>query len=216
MAFNSWSEGDYAGSDDVKVIDFRQRSLSIDELQMDSVLVYTRQVDELSKNTSSVRQTCQEDESLGSEVEIFQPCLSRTKTTSHVTERSEQYSSRANASTDLRSRIGDLDAEIQGCRADIEQIQNRIHECIKEKQKLERHLQELSMIDRNVKQEGMKVKLKGKGKASAHGGINYFTETFDWTDGLKSRMKSVFGIREFRLCQEGLVLVQVAFEMVLT
>ncbi len=62
----------------------------------------------------------------------------------------------------------------------------------------------------------MKVDPKGKGKASARGGINYLTETFDWTDGLKSRMKSVFGIREFRLCQAGFVFVQIVLEMVLT
>ncbi|KAF9527696.1 P-loop containing nucleoside triphosphate hydrolase protein [Crepidotus variabilis] len=35
------------------------------------------------------------------------------------------------------------------------------------------------------------------------GGVDYMTEAFDWTNGLKARMKSVFNIREFRLCQEG-------------
>jgi hypothetical protein len=184
------------------------------ESQIDSILVYTRQVDELSRGTSSVRRAPHKDEhdtTSSSEIEILQPS-SRTK----ATERSEQYSLRADASAELRSRINDLDGEIQGCHADIEQIQNRIHECMKEKQKLERHLEEESAILRNGKQGGMTVDLKGKGKASPRGGINYLTETFDWTDGLKSRMKSVFGIREFRLCQAGFVFVQIVLEMVLT
>ncbi|KAF8970329.1 P-loop containing nucleoside triphosphate hydrolase protein [Flammula alnicola] len=42
---------------------------------------------------------------------------------------------------------------------------------------------------------------KGKGKAQQR--TNYSTEEFDWSDALKRRMKAVFGIDDFRLCQRG-------------
>lgn len=44
---------------------------------------------------------------------------------------------------------------------------------------------------------------KGKGKAKAKEGIDYGTDEFEWAHGLKARMKEIFGIREFRLCQKG-------------
>ena len=47
------------------------------------------------------------------------------------------------------------------------------------------------------------VDRKGKGKAF-QGGIDY-TKEMDWSDALKARMKNVFGIDNFRLCQQGCV-----------
>ncbi|KAF8067491.1 ATP-dependent DNA helicase [Lyophyllum atratum] len=43
----------------------------------------------------------------------------------------------------------------------------------------------------------------GKGKGKAKDGIDYGQEKFEWTHGLKAKMKAVFGIENFRLCQEG-------------
>jgi ATP-dependent DNA helicase Q1 len=40
-------------------------------------------------------------------------------------------------------------------------------------------------------------------KRSVKGAINYMTQDFDWSKGLKERMKDVFGIDDFRLCQRG-------------
>jgi ATP-dependent DNA helicase Q1 len=44
---------------------------------------------------------------------------------------------------------------------------------------------------------------KGKGKAKAKQGIDYGAEEFEWSQGLKAKMKEVFGIKDFRLCQKG-------------
>ena len=104
--------------------------------------------------------------------------------------------------TKIRGRIEELDAEVLGCRADIELIQNRIQECLKEKKKLARLL-DLSQTNPNRTTMGA----KGKGKAVPQSRMNYLQGNFDWTNGLKARMKSVFGIKEFRLCQEGWVKV---------
>jgi ATP-dependent DNA helicase Q1 len=102
---------------------------------------------------------------------------------------------------ELRARIQDLDDEVGGCYADIETIQNRIQECLTEKQKLVTQLEKASM-----KRSDTTIKTANpKGKGETVGNVNFLTQSFDWTGGLRARMKSVFGIKDFRLCQEGLV-----------
>ena len=67
--------------------------------------------------------------------------------------------------------------------------------------RMETHLREKEMLERQLARSVPRVDVKGKGKAKE--GINYMTEPFDWSEGLKARMKAVFGIQSFRLCQEG-------------
>jgi len=110
----------------------------------------------------------------------------------------KEYSIQDRPSAQLRARIDELDAEVLGCRADIEEIQNRINECLGERTRLEKQLLESGPGGGSHLNPA-----KGKGKAQQQSGINYATEIFDWTDGLKARMRTVFGIKEFRLCQEG-------------
>jgi len=62
-------------------------------------------------------------------------------------------------------------------------------------QELRRELKQLSGADK-----------KGKGKAKDVG-IDYGHDAFEWAKGLKDQMKRVFGIDNFRLCQEGCVSV---------
>jgi ATP-dependent DNA helicase Q1 len=89
------------------------------------------------------------------------------------------------------SRIAQLETEVEGYRVDMIEIQKR----------MESRLQEKEMLERQLAQPVHRVDAKGKGKAKE--GINYMTEPFDWSEGLKARMKAVFGIQSFRLCQEG-------------
>jgi len=98
----------------------------------------------------------------------------------------EQYG-RENAQ--IRARIAELDAEVRGCELDIAMIRDRMAVFLEEKKKLEQQLEQ--------------SRPSNKGKAKAQGGINYSNEQFDWSDGLKARMKAVFNIDEFRLCQRG-------------
>ncbi len=44
-----------------------------------------------------------------------------------------------------------------------------------------------------------------KGKGKAKGGIDYASEAFEWSNSLKSTMRDVFKIKNFRLCQLGCV-----------
>ncbi|KAF8816782.1 ATP-dependent DNA helicase [Phlegmacium glaucopus] len=121
---------------------------------------------------------------------------------SHDHGKNEQQLQRANGSSSsntdfdrkkqrIISRIAELDVEVEAYRVDMNNLQNR----------MEMRLQEKKILERQLAQSNPRTDTKGKGKARA--GINYTTEPFDWSDGLKARMKAVFGIHSFRLCQEG-------------
>lgn len=127
--------------------------------------------------------------------------------TRQIYERSGQASSSSNTgnpinytedygrkNADIRGRIAELDAELIGLEADKVSIANQIAIRLQEKEELERQL---------VQSNRSRVDPKGKGKAQQ--GINYSTSDFAWSKGLEARMKAVFGINEFRLCQRGYV-----------
>ena len=79
------------------------------------------------------------------------------------------------------SRIAELEAEVEECRVDMIETQKR----------METRLQEKEMLERQLEQSETRVDTKGKGKAKE--GINYMTEPFDWSEGLKARMKAEIG-----------------------
>jgi hypothetical protein len=95
----------------------------------------------------------------------------------------------------LNSQISVLDSEIEEYDRDIKKLQDLRATHVTEKNVL---LKELQQVQTRV------VCGKGKGSAS-HVGIDYTIDGFDWSEELKVRMKKVFGINSFRLCQQGLV-----------
>lgn len=158
---------------------------------MDSVLEYSRRFHQLSQPAHGRSgYNNPEDQVESPRTLISQPTsLSRQSVGEH-------------SGMELRARIQTLDDEVRGCYSDIETIRSRIQECLAEKQKLAT-LWEKSSNNHRVATSKTSRDSKGKGKAV--GNVNFSTQLFDWTDGLKARMKSVFGIQDFRLCQEGLV-----------
>jgi ATP-dependent DNA helicase Q1 len=97
----------------------------------------------------------------------------------------------------IRSRIADLEAEITGINEDLVALKNRRDVCFQEKAKLEKELGRSS------------IQNLANGKDKAHPqGTNYATEDFPWSGALESRMKAVFGIKQFRLSQRGFVLLR--------
>ncbi|KAF9486141.1 ATP-dependent DNA helicase [Pholiota conissans] len=92
----------------------------------------------------------------------------------------------------IRSRIADLEAEIRGIDEDLATLKNRRDVCLQEQAKLEKEL------------ERSRAQAHPNGKAKARPqGTNYATEDFPWSGALESRMKAVFGIKQFRLAQRG-------------
>jgi ATP-dependent DNA helicase Q1 len=93
---------------------------------------------------------------------------------------------------ELRAKVAHLDAEVETYEAEIRTTRALISLRLEERR---RAIDEL---------EAMHHTNKGKGKVNQ--GINYGNEEFEWTRGLKAKMKEMFGIKEFRLCQQGCVL----------
>lgn len=96
--------------------------------------------------------------------------------------------------TAIQSEINGVDQEIQG----LKQLRNNL---FAEKGEIEKQLKDVQPTSSNM--NGLAGR-KGKERARQDG-IDYTLE-FDWSDGLKTRMKKVFGIDNFRLCQQGCVI----------
>ncbi len=103
----------------------------------------------------------------------------------------------------LNSKISSLEAEIVSVDADIQQLRTLRQNLLAEKTAIQRELDLLTgrVGESQALNGDAPVVGKGKGKAKF---IDY-SEEFEWTPGLKDKMKRVFGIKSFRLCQEGWV-----------
>ncbi|KAF9460286.1 ATP-dependent DNA helicase [Collybia nuda] len=89
----------------------------------------------------------------------------------------------------LHARIAEYDAEIENYEAEILSTRALISLRKEDRQRMMEELESMHHTNR------------GKGKVNT--GINYGKEEFEWTRGLKVKMKEVFGIGNFRLCQQG-------------
>ncbi|KAG6333049.1 hypothetical protein ID866_6038 [Astraeus odoratus] len=98
---------------------------------------------------------------------------------------------------DLNSRVSALDIEIQDIDEQIQKLRAVQQALLLEKEGLLRQCQLLSQPGSSA---AATCRAKGKCKA-VNNTIDYSIE-FDWAPELKSMMK-VFGINNFRLCQQG-------------
>jgi ATP-dependent DNA helicase Q1 len=99
----------------------------------------------------------------------------------------------------LEEEIAEIDAEISGLDREIRRLEDLRSLRAGEREELLRELQQLQSVPQTV---------NGKGKAKKTE-INYCLSSFDWSQQLRLRMKKVFGIENFRLCQEGFVIVAI-------
>lgn len=89
----------------------------------------------------------------------------------------------------LREIIADCDSEIRGYENQLKHIQALIAQ---------------RQDDRQVAQAKLdSFILSGKPKRKGYKGLDYNSGDFDWSSAMKAKMRSVFGIKEFRLCQQG-------------
>jgi len=103
---------------------------------------------------------------------------------------------------DLERQIAEIDADVFGIKNTIEHLNAQL--TVKGVQR-----EQLVMKLREVQQRGSGVTstTKRADGIDKFKGIDYMDGEFDWVGGLKARMRSVFGINEFRLCQRGFVCV---------
>ncbi|KAJ1299658.1 hypothetical protein OPQ81_009110 [Rhizoctonia solani] len=100
--------------------------------------------------------------------------------------------------SELQAHLSSLDAELASIDAEIQALQEARRNILQEKGALQRELATTRAPARTLKNAAIASK--------ASGAINYAdTSGFEWTDEVKKRMRGVFGIKEFRLCQEGVV-----------
>jgi ATP-dependent DNA helicase Q1 len=94
---------------------------------------------------------------------------------------------------ELNLQISGIDVELQAYDRDIRKLQDlRISRVAK---------RDTLLKERRQLQSGP-IWAKGKGKASEEG-TDYTMDGFDWSQELRVRMKRIFGINNFRLCQQG-------------
>jgi hypothetical protein len=98
---------------------------------------------------------------------------------------------------ELKRRIAEMDADILGIKEGIKSLNAQLSSRKSQKEGMVRMLLELERDSRS----GAIQSAPTFGSGSK--GINYMDGVFDWMGGLKSRMKTVFGINDFRHCQRG-------------
>ena len=96
----------------------------------------------------------------------------------------------------LNSQISVIESEISSVDAEIENLRRLRENLVSERKEL---LSQLNSAPHVIHSPGYHD--KGKKVVTR---VDY-TESFDWTCPMKARMKSVFGIESFRLCQEACV-----------
>ncbi|KAF9447006.1 ATP-dependent DNA helicase [Macrolepiota fuliginosa MF-IS2] len=103
---------------------------------------------------------------------------------------------------ELKRRIAEVDADISGLKESIKSLSTQLHSKEDQKEGMLRMLQDLERVSEPSTLRSDAVGGKKGGRVQQ--GINYMDGNFDWMAGLKARMKSVFGISDFRLCQRGI------------
>ncbi|KAF5351184.1 hypothetical protein D9756_008189 [Leucocoprinus leucothites] len=99
---------------------------------------------------------------------------------------------------ELKRRIAEIDANILGIKESIQSLNTQLSSKESQKEGMVRMLRELDRASVSGAAQS------GAGAGSGSKGINYMDGDFDWMGGLKARMRSVFGINDFRLCQRGI------------
>lgn len=106
----------------------------------------------------------------------------------------------------LNEKIAELDAEIKGYDEEINDIKRLRVLRVQDRDALLEQLQQTRGFGAQT------ATVQGNGREQqAHGGIDYTAPGFDWSQGMKAKMKKVFGIDQFRLCQEGYVFYSLSY-----
>lgn len=100
---------------------------------------------------------------------------------------------------ELSARVSSIEAEIQGVDEEIERFKALRETLVRDKNEALKQLNSLHE-SRSTVVTGGEIRSAPKG-----GTTDYTVSDFEWTGELKRRMKEVFNIPSFRLCQEGCV-----------
>jgi len=131
-------------------------------------------------------------------MEAIAQLLSTTETVS--TPRSAQNEPSYIQKNRIQTEIGKLDAEFLSINQEIARLEAAKQTVQQEKANLQKQLNALSKTN----QVAPISFIQGESStARTRTGTNYSLSNFEWSGGMKARMYEVFGIQDFRLCQEG-------------
>lgn len=99
---------------------------------------------------------------------------------------------------ELNGRLGALEIEINDIDADIKRLQELKNRLLTEKRDISAQLK-----THGGSLQGLPGSTADGPQRVESGKTDYTTERFEWTGELKARMKAIFNINAFRLCQEG-------------
>ncbi|KAL5476913.1 hypothetical protein ACEPAI_3099 [Sanghuangporus weigelae] len=102
----------------------------------------------------------------------------------------------------LNGRLSELDSELKDVDEQIERLRELRSQIIAERNRVNEKVKTMQGAPRLSASNSL-ASARPSGKALQAGSINYMTEVFEWSGELKARMREVFGIQNFRLCQEG-------------
>ncbi|KAL5514242.1 hypothetical protein ACEPAG_2330 [Sanghuangporus baumii] len=111
---------------------------------------------------------------------------------------SHSYSGRQ----ELNGRLSELESELKDVDEQIEKLRELRSQVIAERNRVNEKIKTMQGTSRLSASNSL-APARSSGKALQAGSINYMTEVFEWSGELKARMREVFGIQNFRLCQEG-------------
>jgi ATP-dependent DNA helicase Q1 len=95
--------------------------------------------------------------------------------------------------------ISKLDAEHAAIQEQITQLQGASDIILKKKRELQKQLDVVT----GAQYVNSVPQVKQQSGSSSRKGVDYTSSNFEWSGELKARMRKVFGIQNFRLCQEG-------------
>ncbi|EMD34632.1 hypothetical protein CERSUDRAFT_116806 [Gelatoporia subvermispora B] len=109
--------------------------------------------------------------------------------------------SQSNPEAALRARLSSIAVEIASIDDEIARLQARRYDLVEERDNV---VERLRLVRPSASATPLTSTPNGKGKEKAKEQIlvDYRTQ-FEWSGSLKAKMKSIFGIDSFRLCQEG-------------
>lgn len=105
---------------------------------------------------------------------------------------------------ELNGRLSELDQELEDVDKQIEKLKSLRTKIVAERQDI------TNQLSARLGHQPTNLRASTSGSGSVRGPANpatidYMKDSFEWTGELKARMRTVFGIQNFRLCQNGLV-----------
>lgn len=101
-------------------------------------------------------------------------------------------------------RLQELEAQITSCELDITDLTETIRKATETRDRAE-HDMDCLIRERDALRQTSRMASDNAGDSIGGPNLVDYAKDFEWAAAMKAKMKSVFGISNFRLCQAGYV-----------